>query len=92
MQRLGLQTHQSARIQDVSMESESSSSGIRRSSASIHGPSSAADVLRTCHQYVRYVESQQFLYYAVGLSIVSLVCDLYTDAAVLNHLTTNINS
>jgi len=55
VQRLGLQTHQSARVQDVSVESKSSRRSIGRSSARIHGPVSPADVLCTADQYVWYV-------------------------------------
>jgi len=55
VQRLGLQADQSARVQDVSVESQSGRGGIGRPSSAVHGSFSAADVLRTRHQYVRYV-------------------------------------
>jgi len=55
LQRLGLETDESTRVQDVSMESESCRSSFSRSPSSIHGPFSAADVLWISHKYVRYV-------------------------------------
>jgi len=58
---LGLQADQSARVQDVSVESESGCGGVGRTSASFDGAVTATDVLRTDLQHVRCVATRQFV-------------------------------